>query len=183
MFLSCLFGSELVRLDMHAVQRFLSCLFGSEEVRHTLVGVDGFLSCLFGSEDVMRKNPLVLDFLSCLFGSEALAAQLRAWCDGRRGRLFAFWDGTPEGRPRVSVMLTTRFIKLFERAGVPDCTEHDLRHSACCAWFELRAPDGRWVFSDVEICKIMGWSNYAMILRYASLRGEDLVARLAHLTA
>lgn len=112
----------------------------------------------------------------------ALAAQLRAWCDGRTGRLFAFWDGTPEGRPRTSVLLTTRFIKLFERAGVPDCTEHDLRHSACCAWFELRAPDGRWVFSDVEICKIMGWSNYAMILRYASLRGEDLVARLAHLT-
>ena len=112
----------------------------------------------------------------------ALAAQLRAWCDGRAGRLFAFWDGTPEGRPRTSVLLTTRFIKLFERAGVPDCTEHDLRHSACCAWFELRAPDGRWVFSDVEICKIMGWSNYAMILRYASLRGEDLVARLAHLT-
>lgn len=111
----------------------------------------------------------------------ALAAQLRAWCDGKRGRLFAFWDGTPDGRPRVSVMLTTRFIKLFERAGVPDFTEHDLRHSACCAWFELRAPDGRWVFSDVEICKIMGWSNYAMILRYASLRGEDLVARLAHL--
>lgn len=111
----------------------------------------------------------------------ALAAQLRAWCDGRTGRLFAFWDGTPEGRPRTSVLLTTRFIKLFERASVPDCTEHDLRHSACCAWFELRAPDGRWVFSDVEICKIMGWSNYAMILRYASLRGEDLVARLAHL--
>ena len=112
----------------------------------------------------------------------ALAGKLRAWCDGRTGRLFAFWDGTPEGRPRTSVLLTTRFIKLFERAGVPDCTEHDLRHSACCAWFELRAPDGRWVFSDVEICKIMGWSNYAMILRYASLRGEDLVARLAHLT-
>lgn len=33
--------------------------------------------------------------------------------------------------------------------------------------------------SDVEICKIMGWWNYAMVLRYASLRGEDLAARMA----
>lgn len=111
----------------------------------------------------------------------SLAAQLRDWCQGKSGLAFPFWDGTPEKRRRTSVMLATRFIKLFARAGVPDFTEHDLRHSACCAWFELRAPDGRWVFSDVEICKIMGWSNYAMILRYASLRGEDLVARLAHL--
>ena len=111
----------------------------------------------------------------------SLAAQLRDWCQGKSGLAFPFWDGTTESKRRVSVMLTTRFIKLFSRAGVPDFTEHDLRHSACCAWFELRAPDGRWVFSDVEICKIMGWSNYAMILRYASLRGEDLVARLAHL--
>lgn len=111
----------------------------------------------------------------------ALAAWLQDWCAGKRGRMFDFWDGTLEDRPRASVMLSTRFSKLFDRAGVPDCIEHDLRHSACCAWFELRAPDGRWVFSDVEICKIMGWSNYAMILRYASLRGEDLVSRLAHL--
>ena len=63
-------------------------------------------------------------------------------------------------------------------AGVPDMKEHDLRHEACCRWFELRGKDGRWVFSDVEICKIMGWSDYSMVLRYASLRGEDLSSRL-----
>ena len=90
-------------------------------------------------------------------------------------------DGSKGHRGVIKPRSVPMLPSLFSRAGVPDFTEHDLRHSACCAWFELRAPDGRWVFSDVEICKIMGWSNYAMILRYASLRGEDLVARLAHL--
>lgn len=57
-------------------------------------------------------------------------------------------------------------------------TEHDLRHEATCRWMQMRQPGGGWVFSDVEICRIMGWTSTDMMLTYASLRGEDLAARL-----
>ena len=74
--------------------------------------------------------------------------------------------------------LSARFGTLFAYAGVTDMTEHDLRHCATCMWFGLRDAGGRWVFSEIEICRIMGWSDTRMALRYASLRGEDLAARL-----
>jgi len=107
----------------------------------------------------------------------ALRAMLAEWVNGD-GLVFPFWNGTPSGRTNASSKLSARFHGLFEFAGVGDFTEHDLRHSACCDWVELRNAQGAWTFSDVEVCKIMGWSNYSMILRYASLRGEDLAARL-----
>jgi integrase len=75
--------------------------------------------------------------------------------------------------------LSQRFATLFDYAGVPDCTEHDLRHEATCRWVTLRDASGHWVFSETEVCKILGWSDTRMMLRYASLRGEDLSARLA----
>ena len=50
-------------------------------------------------------------------------------------------------------------------------------HEAACRWFELRNDRG-WVFSDIEICRVMGWKDTRMALRYASMRGEDLSSRL-----
>lgn len=97
---------------------------------------------------------------------------------GGEGLVFPFWDGTPEGRARTTSKLSARFRGLFDYARVADCTEHDLRHEAACRWFEMRSPDGRWLFSDVEVCRIMGWKDLRMALRYASLRGEDLADRL-----
>lgn len=108
----------------------------------------------------------------------ALRAPLAAWCQGRVGRLFPFWDGTPEDRPKCTARLSSRFATLFDYAGVKDCTEHDLRHESTCRWLTLRNAAGHWVFSEVEVCKIMGWTRSDMMLRYASLRGEDLSARL-----
>lgn len=108
-----------------------------------------------------------------------ISAELRAWCDGRVGLVFSYWDGSKGDLKRTTNQLTSRFRSLFRHVGLPNMTEHDLRHEACCRWFELRGKDGRWVFSDVEICKIMGWSDYSMVLRYASLRGEDLSSRLS----
>lgn len=107
-----------------------------------------------------------------------LRKPLEAWCKDRVGLLFPFWKGTPEDKPRASARLSSRFATLFDYAGVAGCTEHDLRHEATCRWVALRSADGRWVFSETEICKIMGWSDTRMMLRYASLRGEDLSARL-----
>ena len=107
-----------------------------------------------------------------------LRAPLAQWCQDRVGRVFAFWDGTPDDRPKCSARLSSRFATLFDYAGVPDFTEHDLRHEATCRWVVLRNQAGHWVFSETEICKIMGWKRFEMMLRYASLRGEDLSARL-----
>ena len=107
-----------------------------------------------------------------------LREALASWCAGRVGLLWPYWNGTPEDLDPATRRLSARFASLFRYADVPALTEHDLRHEATCRWFELRDPAGRWVFSDVEIARIMGWSNLSMALRYASLRGEDLAARL-----
>lgn len=103
---------------------------------------------------------------------------LALWCRGRVGLLFPYWDGSTEGMRQASGRLSQRFRVLFDYAQVPAFTELDLRHEACCRWIELRQPGGGWIFSEVEICRIMGWSDMRMMLRYASLRGEDLSARL-----
>lgn len=107
-----------------------------------------------------------------------LRQPLQDWCAGRVGLLFPYWDGDTATRKKTQGRLTQRFKGLFDYALVPDFTEHDLRHEAACRWFELRRPDGKWVFSEIEICKIMGWTDTRMALRYASLRGEDLSERL-----
>lgn len=91
--------------------------------------------------------------------------------------LFRFWDGTEEDRPRCTNRLSHRFGGLFAYANVQDFTEHDLRHEATCRWILMRNKDGAWAFTDAQIMKIMGWTSMTMMLRYASLRGEDL-ARL-----
>ncbi len=111
----------------------------------------------------------------------SLHALLSKWCDGRIGLMFPFWSGqdSREELARVTSRLSVRFGSLFRYANVPDFTEHDLRHEATCRWVELRSPNGGWVFSDIEICRIMGWTDTNMMLRYASLRGEDLAARIA----
>lgn len=110
----------------------------------------------------------------------ALRVKLKSWCEGRVGLMFPFWDGSPEGRARATSALKGRFGTLFAYAKVEDFTTHDLRHEAACRWFELRDGQGRWALSDVEVCKVMGWSSLSLALRYASIRGEDLVARIEH---
>lgn len=108
-----------------------------------------------------------------------LRERLREHCTGRVGLLFPFWDGTPEDLDACTSRLSTAFSAAFKAAGCAGLTEHDLRHEATCRWFELRDQRGLWVFSDVEVCRIMGWADTKMAVRYASLRGEDLAARLA----
>lgn len=106
--------------------------------------------------------------------------KLIAWCKDKKPKelIFPFWHGTEEDLPRCSSRLSHRFMVLFDYAGVPHFTEHDLRHEACCRWVMLRGKDGGWLFNEIEICKIMGWTDTKMMLRYASLRGEDLAGRL-----
>jgi integrase len=108
-----------------------------------------------------------------------LRERLKKWLKGKgKGLVFPFWDGQPESLANTTSRLSSRFRTLFDYAGVEDFTEHDLRHEATCRWFELKKPRVGWVFSDLEICKIMGWTTTKMALRYLSLRGEDLANRL-----
>lgn len=108
----------------------------------------------------------------------ALRPVLAAWCKDRVGLVFPFWDASAEDLKRASGRLSARFAVLFDYAKVSDFTEHDLRHEATCRWVEMRDKAGRWMWSETEICKIMGWSDPKMFLRYASLRGEDLADRM-----
>lgn len=91
--------------------------------------------------------------------------------------VFPYWDGTKEDFKRCQLRITNRFSTLFSYSGLVDITAHDLRHEACCRWVTLRNATG-WVFNELEICKIMGWSDPKMMLRYASLRAEDFADRL-----
>lgn len=108
----------------------------------------------------------------------ALEAPLKSWCRGRVGLLFPFWDGTPDDKTKCTARLSARFATLFEYAGVKNFTEHDLRHEATCQWVTMRLKNGFWTYSEVEICKMMGWADTRMMLRYASLRGSDLSLRM-----
>lgn len=109
-----------------------------------------------------------------------LEVRLREYLRGRVGLLFGFWDGRsdPKSLKACTARLSSRFATLFAYAQVDDFTEHDLRHEATCRWVEMRSSRGGWVFSEIEICRIMGWKDTRMMLRYASLRGEDLAARM-----
>ncbi len=108
----------------------------------------------------------------------ALREVLRDYCHGRIGLLFPYWSGDKADKVRCSNTLSNRFRSVFDYAGVSDLSVHDLRHEATCRWLELRTPTGGWVFSEVEVAKIMGWSSLKMMLRYASIRGSDLAARM-----
>lgn len=108
----------------------------------------------------------------------ALREKLRERCAGKKGLLFPFWDGDPANLDKVTNALSSRFRTLFNYAGMQDFTEHDLRHEATCRWATMRnKADSGWMWSEIEVIKIMGWSKTDMFLRYASLRGEDLTDR------
>lgn len=95
--------------------------------------------------------------------------------------LFPFLQGpeTPQELDRTTARLSSQFARIFEYAGCPDLTEHDLRHEATCQWFELRGADGQHLYREAEIHRIMGWSGSSkMPARYASFRVEDLAARM-----
>jgi integrase len=95
--------------------------------------------------------------------------------------IFPWWDGTWDAKhlAHVTVKLSAQFSRIFEYAGCVDLTEHDLRHEATCQWYELRAPDGHWLYREQEIPRIMGWApNSKMPARYASFRAEDLAQRM-----
>lgn len=61
-----------------------------------------------------------------------LREKLRVRCAGKTGLIFPCWDGNPYNLSKVTSALSSRFKTLFNYAGMPDLTEHDLRHEATC---------------------------------------------------
>lgn len=121
--------------------------------------------------EAWRNVPMVLDI------REMMAA--RATRTAPDGLIFPFWDGDPSSLEKASARLSRRFGLLFGYAQCEGLTEHDLRHEATCRWYEMRRPDGAWLFREAEIGKIMGWApGSSMGNRYASFRAEDLADRL-----
>ncbi len=113
----------------------------------------------------------------------ALHARLTAYLGTRNlgagDLIFSWWDGTPERLASATSKLSGVFYRLFGYAECDGLTEHDLRHEATCRWYEMRRPDGQWVFREAEIHKIMGWApGSRMGTRYASFRAEDLADRM-----
>ncbi len=112
-----------------------------------------------------------------------LRGALLAYLAGRaQGIAFPFWDGSDDEalHKKISRKLSKAFDGLFAYADVADMGEHDLRHEATCRWVTQRdARTGAWLWSETELCRIMGWTSTRMLMRYASLRGEDLADRLA----
>jgi len=94
-----------------------------------------------------------------------------------------YWNGSEDRAhlTKVSNTLSVQFTKRFEHAAMENFTEHDLRHEATCRWVLLSRDNGNWVFPEIMIVKIMGWSSSKMYKRYASLRGEDMVELLGAL--
>lgn len=100
---------------------------------------------------------------------------------GPADQLFPWWDGKWEAKSLayVTSRLSGQFSRIFEYAQCEGLTEHDLRHEATCQWYELRTPEGGWLFREQEIPTLMGWGpNSSMPARYASFRAEDLAQRL-----
>jgi len=89
-------------------------------------------------------------------------------------RLFPWWDGGVERQTleRLSAAMSQQYSRVFETAGCPDLTFHDLRHEATSRFFE------RTTLSDTEIMKITGHSSTRMLARYANLRGSNLAGKL-----
>jgi integrase len=108
-----------------------------------------------------------------------LYSVLRDYMTPGPGLLFPFWDGDQETLGKTTGKLSQRFATVFAYVPCDSLTEHDLRHTATCEWFELKDDAGQWMFRSEEINKIMGWKpGSAMATRYASFRGIDLANRL-----
>lgn len=120
-------------------------------------------------------KPRVLPIVPAL--RDELAQRCKERMEAGKVLLFDFWDGE-ELLKKASNRLSGRFKTLFKYSGIEDFTEHDLRHEATCRWVQMKDRNGRWMWTELEIAKIMGWSKLDMMMRYASLRAEDFADRM-----
>lgn len=99
---------------------------------------------------------------------------------GKGRPIFPWWDGETDNQAlaKITAMLSKRFSRVFEYARCEGLTEHDLRHEATCRWMLMKDARGDWLFRPEEVMRITGHTNLRTFLRYLSLRGSDLAARM-----
>lgn len=107
--------------------------------------------------------------------SVALAA-MQEQIQGKKptDRVFPWWNGVATERDLTNTknLLSKLYAQIFDAAGCPDLTEHDLRHEATSRFFERTQLPGE------AVMKITGHKSHKMLMRYLSLRGSDLAAQL-----
>lgn len=88
--------------------------------------------------------------------------------------VFPWWNGdtSEKGLKLASNFLSKLYAQIFETAGCPDLTEHDLRHEATSRFFEKTTLPGE------AVMKITGHKSHKMLMRYLKLRGSDLASQL-----
>lgn len=93
---------------------------------------------------------------------------------GNMVSLFPFWDGShdPARLRRTSNRLSHKWAAIFAAAGCDDLHFHDLRHESTSRIYE------RTTLTDIQISRITGHRNMAMLRRYSNLRGNDLALRM-----
>lgn len=106
--------------------------------------------------------------------TSVLAKLLKRYKGDYDGRLFPWWDGSPEKKDleRVTSRLSRQYSRMFDAAGCEDLHFHDLRHEATSRLYE------RTTLTDLQIASITGHTDPRQLKRYANLRGSTLAARL-----
>lgn len=108
--------------------------------------------------------------------STVAVAVLKEQIEGKQpsDRVFPWWDGdhSERGLKLTSNFLSKLYAQIFDVAGCPDLTEHDLRHEGTSRFFEKTTLVGE------AIMKITGHKSHTMLMRYLKLRGSDLAAQL-----
>ncbi|MCW7541472.1 site-specific integrase [Aquabacterium sp. A7-Y] len=107
-------------------------------------------------------------------------AREAASAGGVSAPIFPWWDGSDDKQElkQVTSYLSRAFSRAFEYAQCADLTEHDLRHEATCRWILLPDKTGSWLFRTEEVMRITGHKDPRTFMRYVSLRGSDLAAKL-----
>lgn len=94
--------------------------------------------------------------------SRARAILKEAIGERKEGRV---WPGL------TSEAVKRAFIRVREKAGIPDLRFHDTRHDATTRFVEMG-------LSDTEVMSITGHKTQAMMRRYTHLRAKDLAKKL-----
>ncbi len=108
---------------------------------------------------------------------KTLRCYLKEVPKGERGRgelIFPFWNGIRNSEELASVTskLSRLWKRVFDHAGCDGIGFHDLRHEATSRFYE------RTSLSDLQIARITGHKNLAILKRYANLRASDLAGKL-----
>ena len=136
------------------------------------------LSLAWSEVDLSRAHAIFLDTKSNEDRGVPLAprvaAELANLAGDRTGLVFRRQDGRPYAGREGGGQIKTGFAGACRRAGVPDFTPHDCRHT----WATWHYAAHRDV---IGLMRLGGWRSERMVMRYAHVNASDLAASVAAL--